>query len=127
MPNILLVEDEDALAGILEDTLTAGGYGVIRARNGLEATSLYAQETVDLVLTDLIMPDKEGMELIQDLRKKNPGVKIIAMSGGLHAPHTYLPMAQYLGAECTLAKPFSGDELFAAIRSVLTGKTGAAT
>jgi DNA-binding response OmpR family regulator len=120
MVKILMVEDNDAMAVMLEMTLVAGGYEVIRATDGNKALRLYDPQTIDLVLTDLVMPNKEGMELICELKRANPAVKIIAMSGGgFGNAHTYLATAERLGAVHTLAKPFSGDELFAALTSIL--------
>jgi DNA-binding NtrC family response regulator len=75
---------------------------------------------MSLVLTDLVMPDKEGIELITDLRRMHPGLKIIAMSGGgRNSPHAYLNLASRLGAASVLAKPFSFQELMDAIKGAL--------
>src|SRR5687768_4550658 len=79
---ILLVEDDDRLSTVLQRALTSFGYQVVRARNGNEALKLYNQDSISVVLTDLVMPDKEGIELIGELRRINPQIKIIAMSGG---------------------------------------------
>ncbi|MBI5773964.1 MAG: response regulator [Verrucomicrobia bacterium] len=123
MPTILLADDDDALANVIHKILTRAKHQVFRARNGAEALQLYDTHAVDLVLTDLIMPDMDGLELIQKLRHAAPALKIIAMSGGgRNTPGSYLPVAQHLGAACTLAKPFSGADLLAAIETVL-GKT----
>jgi CheY-like chemotaxis protein len=118
MPKILLVDDDDIFAAMLDKMLARGGYAVVRARNGVEAVALF-DSSFDLVLTDLIMPQKEGLELIGELRSAHPDVRIIAMSGGgRHEPDTYLPMAKLLGAAVILRKPFSTDQLLNAIRSI---------
>ncbi len=120
MKTILLVDDDEPFGDMLHKTLTLLRYGVIRARNGNEALRLYDPQTVDLVLTDLIMPDKEGLQLIRELHRAHPAVRIIAMSGGgRNTPEEYLPIARLLGAVTTLAKPFHQDELAKALQESL--------
>ncbi len=110
--NILLVEDDDHFAAMAEKSLTGFGYAVVRARNGREALAAYNPQLFDLVLTDLVMPDMDGVELIMTLRKAHPAVKIIAMTGGgRNRPQAYLNIAAKLGAMKTLEKPFSLEEL----------------
>ena len=117
---ILLVEDDHAFADMLEKTLAHAGYSVVRAGNGVEALSFYEAQRPSLVLTDLIMPDMEGIELVVKLRRRDPDAKIVAMSGGgLNSTAAYLSAARLLGATHTLSKPFSDEELFAAIRDAL--------
>jgi CheY-like chemotaxis protein len=117
---ILLVDDDDLFGGMVNKMLDRGGYEVIRTRSGKEALGLYDPQKVDLVLTDLMMPDMEGIELIIELRRRHPGIKIIAMSGGgKNRPEAYLSVARRLGAARTLAKPFSNEELFTAIQGVI--------
>ena len=109
MTKILLVDDDDALAGVLHDALIRFGYEVVRAHNGKEALQLYDPQTIQLVLTDLFMPDMDGMELIMQLEQLNPGVRIIAMSGGgMGKPGIHLPLAERLGAVKTLASSSTG-------------------
>ncbi len=118
--NILLVDDDDQIATIIQKALATFGYTVVRARNGREALAAYDRHSVQLVLTDLIMPDGEGMELIMALRKAHPTVKIIAMSGGGHGdPEANLKVARIIGAMKTLAKPFSVDELQRVVKECL--------
>ncbi len=119
-PHILLVDDDEHFAAMTQRALVAFGYTVVRARNGLEALQLYKADTTDLVLTDLIMPDMEGVELIVTLRRLNPAVKVIAMSGGgRNSPAAYLPIAQRVGAMKALAKPFTLDEMKQAVAECL--------
>ena len=121
--SILLVEDEDGLAEVLERTLVAADYQVTWAKNGKEALRIYDPQKFNMVLTDLIMPEKEGLELISELKRTNPAIKIIAMSGGgTVGPHSYLSIAQRFGAMQLLAKPFSSDELLAVVEAVLLSK-----
>jgi DNA-binding NtrC family response regulator len=120
MSSILLVEDDDQVRTLLKLLLTNAGYLVCEARNGKGVNDLYQQHQPDLVITDLIMPEKEGLELIMELRSRDPKLKIIAMSGGgLGSTVKYLPMAQKLGAQFTLAKPFDNDEFLATVRMAL--------
>jgi len=124
MPNkkILLVDDDDQFVDMLQKTLTRSGYSTLRARNGREALQLYDPGKISLVLTDLLMPDVEGIELILELARRRDGIKIIAMSGGGNAPEANLRAAQYLGAAMTLSKPFSTEQLFSSIQTVLGEK-----
>ena len=120
MTKILLVEDEALFAEMIQKTLVAFGYEVVQARNGKEALKLYDPQTMGLVLTDLIMPDLEGVELIVALQRIEPSVRVIAMSGGgRNSPQSYLMVAERVGAVKTLAKPFSIAELVAAVRECL--------
>jgi DNA-binding response OmpR family regulator len=122
---ILLVEDDEPFADMLQKTLIKAGYAIVRACNGKDALRLYDAQCPHLVLTDLIMPGMEGVELIIELRRRHPGVKIIAMSGGgRNSPDAYLLAAQLFGAARTLPKPFASPELFAAIQAVLHAEEG---
>jgi DNA-binding response OmpR family regulator len=120
MKRILLVEDENGLRELLRLNLTAMGYAVTEAANGKEALAKQESEPADLVLTDLVMPEKEGVETIGELRKQYPGVKIIAMSGGGRAvADNYLKIAKIMGADLVMAKPFSFQELATAVGTLL--------
>jgi DNA-binding response OmpR family regulator len=119
---ILLIEDDpDALLAI-EILLSHLGYTVETARNGHEGLEMFRANAPDLVLTDIIMPDKEGIETILEMRRVQPNARIVAMSGG--GPmnrERLLDMTLKLGASDTLAKPFDGEQLAIAIRTVLEG------
>jgi CheY-like chemotaxis protein len=106
---VLLVEDYDTVRQVLRCTLEEGGYQVIEARNGVEALSLCRVEEPDLVVTDLIMPDKDGLETIAELRQIASNLPVIAMSGGGRVGASlYLAVAETLGAALVLEKPFTG-------------------
>ena len=120
MPRILLVEDDASFRESMHKVLTRAGHEVQAAGNGRAALQQFDTESVDLVITDIVMPEQEGLETIIRLRRENPGVKIIAISGGgtINAVD-YLRTAKKLGALATLAKPFSRQEILSAIDQVL--------
>lgn len=122
MPRLLLVDDDDSFRTMLRITLVKMGHVVHEARNGREAMVAYEREPLDLVITDLVMPEQEGVETIRKLRHQYPEVKIIAMSGGGRATATgYLKIAKAMGADLVLAKPFSNDEMRAGIDQLTAG------
>jgi CheY-like chemotaxis protein len=120
MKRILLIEDEESLRTMLRLCLEKLGYAVVEAGDGKEAMALFKKTTVDLVLTDLMMPEKEGLETIRELHKSQPGLKIIAMSGGGRTDaRDNLKMAKLFGATTVFAKPFSFEQLGTAIAEIL--------
>jgi len=115
---ILIIDDDDALRTLWRRTLLRAGYEVLDASNGNAGLARYRQEErIDLVITDILMPDKEGLETIRDLRSVDPQVKIIATSGASHS--TYLDLAVRFGARRVLLKPFTHSELLDAVSEVL--------
>ncbi len=117
---ILVIDDDAQFCGMLREALESAGYRVTDAQNGEEGMRLYREDPADLVIMDIIMPEKEGVETIMDLRREFPEVKIIAISGGGHiGPETYLEMAEKVGAQRTLSKPFEREELLSMIREML--------
>ena|SRR5437868_12248278 len=118
MSSILVIEDSAEMRLMLEQTLVAAGYEVRTAEDGRQATALCAQKTPDLVITDIYMPNKDGLEMIMELRANSPLTRIIAISGQL-THKNMLPVAHTLGAVRTLAKPFEPQELLKAVREVL--------
>jgi DNA-binding response OmpR family regulator len=111
---VLVVDDNAALCANLRAGLEMEGYEVLTAGNGEQALARLAQGRVDAVVTDLFMPDKDGIETIVALRERFPGIGVIAMSGRLGS--TYLPVAQEIGAAAILSKPFRLEELLAALQ-----------
>lgn len=123
MAKILVIEDEALLRGLLKQVLTHLGHQVEEAVNGEEGLSRYREGDIDLVVTDLIMPEKEGLETIQELKRIRPNAKIIAMSGGGRGSGLdYLMLARQLGADQVLAKPFSNQDMVMTVNAVLAGK-----
>jgi CheY-like chemotaxis protein len=118
---ILLIDDEQAVRVLLTWMLTKAGHDVIAASDGADAARLYRANHPDLVITDILMPEKEGIETIIELRRDFPDVKIIAISGGgaTMTQGVCLHLARRLGAERTLEKPMSYEELIRAVDEVL--------
>ncbi len=128
MPHLLLIDDDAAFRQMLRLTLEQAGHTVTEAGNGREGLACYRPEAHELVITDLIMPEKEGLETIAGLRRRQPAVLIIAMSGGSrYSPNTYLSTAQALGAARVFAKPFANVQLLACIDELLSRKPGASS
>jgi DNA-binding response OmpR family regulator len=104
---------------LLRKFLTRAGYEVTTADNGQEGLRCFQQALPDLIITDLIMPEKEGLECIAEFKKWAPGIKIIAISGGgLGKPEGYLELAKKMGAAQTFTKPFELRELLQTIREL---------
>lgn len=117
---ILVIEDDRAVRELMLQTLSRAGYNVLSAEDGNEGVNLFRSEHPDLVITDIVMPQKEGFETIMELRKENPDVKVIAMSGGgRHGTEDYLSVARKLGACRTVSKPFMRDEMLRVVREAL--------
>jgi DNA-binding response OmpR family regulator len=113
------------LRNTLARLLTREGYEVSEAANGRLALQLMSQQPADVVVTDMLMPEMEGVEMILSLRRRHPGVKIIAVSGGgISSPENYLRIADALGSHKTMTKPLVPAELLAAIRSLLARPGG---
>jgi CheY-like chemotaxis protein len=125
MARILLIDDDDSFRTMLGLTLKHFGHAVVEAPNGKEGLKLLPQANADLVITDIVMPEKDGIEVILELRKKQPDLKIIAISGGARiSAATHLQAAKYLGAAKILPKPFTNEALLAAISELLPGELG---
>jgi CheY-like chemotaxis protein len=119
---ILVIDDDVNLLGVLAEMLRAAGYEVVEASNGREGMRLYREAPFDLVVTDLLMPEKDGLEVVMELRRDFPEVKIIALSAGNAYGHSSLETSTALGASSTLRKPFMEDQLLEAVREVLESK-----
>lgn len=110
---VLVIEDNAGLRDLLRLTLEGAGHDVVTASQGREALGYLSGHKVDLVLTDLFMPEMDGIEVISALRARFPGMRIVAMSG--RPGVDYLSVASELGAARILRKPFSMDELLTAV------------
>jgi len=120
MQNILVIDDDKLMCLALAKILISAGYNVVQAADGEEGLRLYRTQDFDLVITDLIMPDKEGIQIIRELRKENSQIRIIAMSaGGRGGATDYLKWARLMGAKQCLSKPIRREDLLAAVQTVL--------
>lgn len=122
MTTILVADDDAQIRTTMQKLLTKAGHTVYEAANGIEAEQFVAQTPVELVITDIIMPDKEGLMLVRDLRRQVPDLRIIAMSGGGRAgAFTLLETASQFGADAVLRKPFRGGELVELVAATMAG------
>lgn len=112
---VLVIEDNAGLRDYLRLALRSEGYEVLTARNGKEALAVIDGQDLNAVVTDLFMPEMDGIETITALRRKLPGVKVVAMSG--RPGVDYLTVARELGVTHTLRKPFEIDQLLAALKT----------
>ncbi|MDM8515385.1 response regulator [Desulfobacterales bacterium HSG16] len=120
MACILIVDDDESIRRMLTQMLERGGYEVFNAQDGNVALKMCDQTSFDLVITDLIMPEKEGIETIKEIKENFPTMNIIAMSGGGRIrPENYLKIAGSLGAACTLTKPIERKKLLAAVKALV--------
>jgi len=117
---ILLIDDDDLVRSVMKQTLEREGFEVLEASNGNEGLMIFKNEPTDLIITDLLMPEKDGMEIIIEIQKDYPNTKLIAVSGGgkIGAEH-YLKMAKRTGAMLTLRKPIEREKLLEAVYQVL--------
>ncbi len=121
MARILIIDDDQRFRGALREMLQDAGYEVIEARDGRPGLDLFRAKPTDLVITDIIMPDVEGIEVIVELRSEFPDVPILAISGGsLKGFGSYLPSAEALGATRSLDKPFRQQVLLDTVRELLS-------
>ena len=117
---ILLVDDDDGMRLALRRALEHEGHAVIEATNGKHALERLQETTVDLVITDIIMPDAEGLELTFILHKTHPHLPVIVISGGGNlTPEFHLSLARHAGATHVFAKPFVMEDLLAKVRALI--------
>jgi YesN/AraC family two-component response regulator len=123
MARILVIDDEPSILLMIKKMIEKAGHEVDIALNGREGLELFYKNYPDLIITDIIMPQKEGLEIILELRKKHPALKIIAISGGgRFGPEGYLPSAKIFGANMIFQKPLVQKEFMEAIANLLSEK-----
>lgn len=120
-PRVLIIEDDPAVRAILYEVLAGAGYRVVEAADGKEGLRLFETQAPGLVVTDMLMPEKDGIETIVAIRRKAPDVGIVAISGGGRARNMgFLDFSKTVGATEVLAKPFSREQLLDAVHRALT-------
>lgn len=119
MRRILVIDDEEQICEMLHKKLESVGYEVEDATNGKIGLKLHRQNPFDLIISDIFMPEKEGLETIREFRRDFPKLKIIAMTGGYSSgPDELLSVARMLGADRTFPKPFKLKEIVEAIKEL---------
>jgi DNA-binding response OmpR family regulator len=120
MAKILVIDDERMVRETLKIILTAAGHEVLLADDGYQGIKAFNESAPDLVITDILMPEKEGMETIRELRQSRPDLPIIAISGGGRVGNiSFLKVAERFGANRTIAKPFEPELILAAIAELV--------
>ena len=122
MVRILVIDDDEQFLLLMQAMLNRGKFDVVVAHNGKQGIKICETTHVDLVITDLIMPEMEGLEVIMELKQKAPKAKILAISGGgRNDPGGYLNLATTLGANGALSKPFGLETLLNAVNELISG------
>ncbi|WP_262694186.1 response regulator transcription factor [Kordiimonas aquimaris] len=120
MKNILLIDDDPLVLESISIMLVENGYNVETATNGELGLRKAAEPGFDLIITDILMPEKDGLETLTELKNAKNPAKVIAISGGGRGSSiTYLKVAEVLGADCSLAKPFSSSQLITAVKHLI--------
>ncbi len=123
MAKILIIDDEAAIAHMLKKMVERAGHTAEIAGNGNEGLQIFELFRPDLLITDIVMPEKEGLEIIFDLRRKNPKLKIVAISGGGRFQYEgYLNSAKHLGADLVFQKPLDLKEFMNSISKLLSAE-----
>jgi CheY-like chemotaxis protein len=117
---ILVIDDEPSIRFLLGKMLEREGYAVITAADGEEGMKLFQESPFDLVITDIIMPEKEGIEIIMEIKNEHPDIPVIAISGGgFNSPGSYLDIARAAGAAAVLEKPVEKEILLSQVQNLL--------
>jgi DNA-binding response OmpR family regulator len=123
---LLVIDDDNLVRAALTDMLQTAGFEVVTASNGRVGIELLATTPVDAIITDILMPEQEGLETIREARQRFPDIRILAISGGGAGggETQLLRFAESFGADQTLPKPFTGSQLVAAVRALLAKRGG---
>lgn len=121
MANILVVDDEEPIRSLVRKILVKEGHEVCEAENGQVACDLFEKADIDLIITDLVMPEKNGIEMIMEIKRLHPQLKVIAISGGVgfSGQIDLLSVASLLGAKHIIKKPFGVDDIRNAVNDML--------
>jgi len=126
LAKLLVIDDDNLVRAALTDMLQTAGFEVVTASNGRLGLELLDTTPVDAIITDILMPEQEGLETIREARQRFPDIRILAISGGGAGggETQLLRFAESFGADQTLPKPFTGSQLVAAVRALLAGRGG---
>ena len=120
MARILVIDDDGLTRDILKEILSLLGHDIVEAGDGKEGVGRYSEAPTDLVITDIVMPEEDGLETIQEIYEMNPQAKVIAMTGfDGDGEMGYLALAEKLGASLTLKKPLHRDDIVSAVETAL--------
>ncbi|HZB92796.1 MAG TPA: response regulator [Stellaceae bacterium] len=120
MAVLLVIDDDVAMRKLMVRTLSTGSHQVLEAENGREGLKLIDEHKPDVVITDILMPQKEGIETIREVQERAPDTRIIAVSGGGMSHNLmFLDVARAFGADAVLAKPFRPNQLVDMVEQVL--------
>ena len=123
MTKVLVIDDDAIVRASIVHILEDGGYEVLIAEDGVRGMAMFRSEQPDLVITDILMPEQEGIQTITEIRSAKPDAKIIAISGsGRFGKLDFLKIAQALGAMDAIPKPFDPDELLTVVKNCLAGR-----
>jgi CheY-like chemotaxis protein len=122
MAVLLVIDDDAGMRKLMVRTLSSGSHRVLEAENGQEGLRLMDEHKPDVVITDILMPQKEGIETIREVQERAPATKIIAISGGGVSHNLmFLDVARAFGADAVLAKPFRPAQLVETVEQLLGG------
>jgi len=123
MAQVLVIEDNDQFREVLKEMLSRSGYDVLMAANGRDGVDIYREKRPDVVITDVIMPEKDGAEVIFELQKEFPDIKMIVMTGGGQGDaKTYLQsITTYSRVKYSFEKPFALKDLREAVKDLIEG------
>lgn len=121
--HILIADDDADVRRILRYALQDEGYRISDAHNGKVALAKFREDPADLVILDLVMPEKEGLETLGELREISPEVKVLVISGGVKDRHSYLDIAGHLGADQTMPKPLDLKQVLVSVAELLAVAT----
>jgi CheY-like chemotaxis protein len=120
MTRVLIIDDDETIRSVFSRFLTGKGFEVVVAADGRQGLRMLEGKTFDLVITDIMMPETDGLEVVMAIRGKEPSIPVIAISGGMHAmPMDFLPMAKKFGAKEVLYKPVELDDLLSAVERAI--------
>ena len=120
MAHILVIDDDPVLLQVIRLTLEAAGHTVLRCNNGRKALDIVSHRHTDLIVTDILMPEMDGVEMLRQVRRLRPDLPVLAISGGSRGnADDYLGMAKVFGATTTLSKPFHPQDLLTAVTELL--------